>query len=90
MGINLLPEGFNGEEENKESLPIVSRGFWNEVFQEVAKEDGVICEECGESMKQIQYRHLKYKHNMTLDEYVKKHPNSKLVSERAKNYGEKN
>ena len=78
------------EKKESESLPIVKREFWSKVFEEVAKEDGVICEECGESMKQIQYRHLKYKHNMTLDEYVKKHPDSKLVSESAKNYGEKN
>lgn len=87
FNINLLPEA---DEPEKESLPIVKREFWNKVFEEVLKEDTVMCEECGEHMKQIQYRHLKYKHNMTLDEYVKKHPNSKLVSESAKNYGDKN
>lgn len=83
FNIDLLPT-------NEETLPIVRREFWNEVFQEIAKEDMVICEECGQSMKQIQYRHLKYKHNMTLEEYVQKHPDSRLVSESAKNYGEKN
>jgi ribonuclease BN (tRNA processing enzyme) len=76
--------------EESEALPIVKREFWDKVFEEVLKEDTVICEECGESMKQIQYRHLKYKHNMTLEEYTKKYPNSKLVSESAKNYGQKN
>jgi hypothetical protein len=35
--INLLPEGFNNE--TKEELPIVRREFWNEVFNEVAKEE---------------------------------------------------
>lgn len=86
FNINLLPE----VKEESEALPIVKREFWDKVFEEVLKEDTVICEECGESMKQIQYRHLKYKHNMSLEEYVKKHPNSKLVSESAKNYGDKN
>jgi len=76
--------------KESEALPIVKREFWDKVFEEVLKEDTVICEECGESMKQIQYRHLKYKHNMTIEEYTKKYPNSKLVSESAKNYGQKN
>ena len=50
----------------------------------------VICNECGERMKQIQYRHLMYKHNMTMNEYKEKHPNSKLVCEDVKNVGDKN
>jgi len=50
----------------------------------------VICNECGERMKQIQYRHLMYKHNMTMNEYKQKHPNSKLVCEDVKNVGDKN
>ncbi len=87
FNINLLPEN---TETEKETLPVVTRQFWNKVFTEIVNDDTVMCEECGEHMKQIQYRHLKYKHNMTLDEYVKKHPNSKLVSESAKNYGDKN
>jgi hypothetical protein len=50
----------------------------------------VTCMECGEQMKQIQYRHLKYKHNMDLNEYKVKHPTAILVSEAAKNIGDKN
>ena len=50
----------------------------------------VICRECGEKMKQIQYRHLKYSHDMTLNEYKEKHPNAPLVCETAKNIGDKN
>lgn len=48
--------------------------------------DYVLCEECNQKFTQIQYRHLKYKHNMTMDEYVKKYPSSKLIAENAKNY----
>ena len=59
-------------------------------YEGVLSSDFVICEECGERMKQIQYRHLLYKHSMSMNEYVKKHPISKLVSESAKNFGESN
>lgn len=45
--INLLPEGFNGEVEDKESLPIVRREFWREVFTEIAKEDKSLLKEGG-------------------------------------------
>ena len=90
FGINLLPEVT--ETQKSEELPIVKREFWDKVFEEVANEnyEFVICQECGEKMKQIQYRHLKYKHNMTLNEYIEKYPDSILVSESSKNYGIKN
>lgn len=52
--------------------------------------DYVVCRECNKQMKQIQYRHLKYSHNMTLNEYKEKHPNVPLVCESAKNIGDKN
>lgn len=91
FNINLLPEN---NEPNGERLSIVRREFWDKVFEEVVKEedgiDFVLCNECGDKMKQIQYRHLKYKHNMTLDEYTAKYPGAKLVCESAKNYGDKN
>lgn len=45
--INLLPEGFNGESEDKESLPIVSRGFWKEVFTEIVKDNKPLLKEGG-------------------------------------------
>jgi hypothetical protein len=50
----------------------------------------VKCAECNEWMGQIQYRHLKYKHNMTMDEYKSKYPNLPLISESIKNTGTKN
>ena len=50
----------------------------------------VVCRECNKQMKQIQYRHLKYSHDMTLDEYKAKHPNVPLVCEDVKNIGDKN
>jgi mannose-6-phosphate isomerase-like protein (cupin superfamily)/predicted transcriptional regulator len=64
----------------------------NLVFEGMIQEgrDYIVCNACGEHMKQIQYRHLKYNHNMTLDEYKIKYPNSKLVCESAKNIGDKN
>ncbi|MBC8428264.1 MucR family transcriptional regulator [bacterium] len=45
----------------------------------------VMCAECGDWMKQIQYRHLKYKHNLTMKEYRNKYPNVPLLSESSKN-----
>ena len=47
--------------------------------------DYVICKECHQKMKQIQYRHLLYKHNMSVEIYLKKYPNSMLIAERFKN-----
>lgn len=32
----------------------------------------VRCMECGKYFKQIQYRHLKYSHNMTMKDYKEK------------------
>jgi len=45
--INLLPEGFNGEEKESERLSVVRREFWNEVFSEVVKEDKILLKEGG-------------------------------------------
>ena len=45
--INLLPEGFNGENEESERLSVVRREFWNEVFTEVAKDDRTLLKEGG-------------------------------------------
>lgn len=51
----------------------------------------VKCALCNEWIGQIQYRHLKYKHNgMTLNEYKEKFPGFPLISESRKNIGEKN
>lgn len=52
--------------------------------------DYVTCMECGTAMKQIQYRHLQYKHGMSMDEYKDKYPTAILVSESVKNMGNKN
>jgi hypothetical protein len=52
--------------------------------------DYVVCKECGVKMNQIQYRHLQYKHNMSMDDYKSKYPTAKLVSESIKNIGDKN
>ena len=52
--------------------------------------DYVVCNECNSKMIQIQYRHLLYKHNMLLSEYILKYPNSKLQSEGMKLFGDKN
>ena len=46
-----------------------------------ANVDMVKCKECEKEFEQIQYRHLEYKHNMTMDEYKEKYPNANLVSE---------
>jgi hypothetical protein len=50
----------------------------------------VVCRECNKQMKQIQYRHLKYSHDMTIDEYKSKYPKAPLVCEDVKNIGDKN
>lgn len=44
-------------------------------------QESVKCEICNSSFRQITERHLKYKHNITLNEYVTKYPNSKLLAE---------
>ena len=63
------------------------------------KEDAIVDEEkglvkcaiCNEWLGQIQYRHLKLKHNgMTLDEYKNHYPNYPLIAESRKNTGDKN
>jgi tRNA nucleotidyltransferase/poly(A) polymerase len=55
------------------------------------EDNGLVkCAECNNWMRQIQYRHLKYNHNMTMDEYKSKHPNLPLISESSKNKGIKN
>ena len=76
---NLIVKRLNSLKENVISKNLIKEGS-----------DYVICMECGERMKQIQYRHLKYKHDMDLTEYKVKHPNAMLVSEAAKNIGDKN
>lgn len=40
----------------------------------------VKCQICGRQLKSINVNHLKYKHNITLDEYKKKYPNSLTLS----------
>ena len=50
----------------------------------------VKCAECNKWFNQIQYRHLKYKHGMTIDEYRVKYPDLPLISESAKNSGDRN
>lgn len=64
--------------------------FESEILNEGGAYGKVACLECGKHMKQIQYRHLKFSHNMTMEEYKEKYPNAILVSESAKNFGEGN
>jgi G:T-mismatch repair DNA endonuclease (very short patch repair protein) len=42
--------------------------------------DMVTCMECGKEFKRVTYKHLKH-HNITLDEYIVKYPNAKLISD---------
>jgi very-short-patch-repair endonuclease len=44
-------------------------------------ENIVVCQICNEKMKSITNTHLKNKHNMDIEEYKIKFPNSKIVSE---------
>ena len=54
-------------------------------------DNSVQCAICGESMNQIQYRHLKYKHDgMTMLEYRTLYPKHPLIHENLKNTGDKN
>lgn len=41
----------------------------------------VVCEICNQEMRQITQNHLKYKHQMTLQEYIQKYPTSKTISD---------
>jgi len=52
--------------------------------------DYTICEECKSRTKQIGSPHMISVHHMTLEEYKHKHPDSILVSEVAKCFGNKN
>ncbi len=45
------------------------------------KENVVFCQICNEKMKSITNTHLKNKHNMDIEQYKLKFPNSKIVSE---------
>lgn len=44
-------------------------------------QESVICEICNKSFRQITERHLKYKHNTTLNEYIEQFPAAKLLSD---------
>lgn len=50
----------------------------------------VKCELCGKLFKQIQYRHLKYSHNITMNEYRNMFPDAILIADEYKNIGDKN
>lgn len=41
--------------------------------------DYVVCRECGKKFKTIEWSHLHHKHNMDIDEYERKYPNSPRV-----------
>lgn len=45
----------------------------------------VICQLCGERMNTISNTHLKQRHNLTIEEYKLKFPNSKIVSSKVSN-----
>lgn len=45
------------------------------------KENVVFCQICNEKMKSITNTHLKNKHNIDIEQYKLKYPNSKIVSE---------
>lgn len=47
----------------------------------LVKENYVICELCGEKMKSISSTHLTNKHNISVENYKLKFPNSRIVSE---------
>ena len=49
------------------------------------EENFVICQLCNERMKGISNTHLKNKHNISVEEYKLKFPNSKIVSESTSN-----
>ena len=49
------------------------------------EENFVICQLCNEKMKGISNTHLKNKHNISVEEYKLKFPNSKIVSESTSN-----
>ena len=87
-----LSDGYDGGETNPYLCHKCGHNNQPKLNEGLLLEGGayVICNECGERMKQIQYRHLMYKHNMTMNEYKEKHPNSKLVCEDVKNVGDKN
>lgn len=42
--------------------------------------DLAVCQLCGKEFKMITHKHLKYFHNMTIEEYKEKFPNSPMVS----------
>ena len=44
-------------------------------------QESVICEICNKPFRQITERHLKYKHNTTLNEYIDQYPTAKLLSD---------
>ena len=49
------------------------------------EENFVICQLCNEKMKGVSNTHLKNKHNISVEEYKLKFPNSKIVSESTSN-----
>jgi hypothetical protein len=49
------------------------------------EENFVICQLCNERMKGISNTHLKNKHNISVEEYKLKFPNSKIISESTSN-----
>lgn len=60
------------------------------IEEEIENIDYVICKECNKKFIQIQYRHLKYSHNMTLVEYKNKYPSCRLQSQKIIKYGKDN
>ena len=49
-----------------------------EIFSD---DDSVICLECGVRFKRIAERHLRFKHHMTFEDYLERHPGANLTSE---------
>lgn len=39
----------------------------------------VVCRECGQEFKSIEWSHLKHKHDMTIEEYEEKYPEAERI-----------
>ena len=51
------------------------------MLNEGGAEESIQCEICKQEFKQITKNHLKHRHNTTLDEYISKYPDAKLLSD---------
>lgn len=80
-----LRKKFDSEFDGDDQYEPIKESYYVDEINGLVK-----CAVCNNWMKQIQYKHLKYSHNMTMDEYKTKYPNLPLISESLKNVGIKN